>query len=367
MEDDVDDVGSNKLLAVDEPVLFIDNLSYTSQSSPPTSILKAAALSAQKHSISKTTSTSQATSSSLSSPPALIKEYEFKPKPLKEQLSILSADDKNLLESERSRCMADVAESRKRADLAPSDRTGQLLEARLQQAKFATLADMALFLQRKAALLGNTGGGKRTTVQVDRQVVVEKVVQVGSQIDVDVSVSTPTSTPVVNHTTSSSSFSSPSSSSSSSSAIAGLNSTPSTVSTSASNTSSTGSNTSNPALSSITMHVPNSCATSIPSGMTSTKVSAARTDFSRPPSTEFDLSYAKAQREQLEMLEKNQSLAMQQVSHTLAVLAREDLSEKERSISGRLLADLSITLTQSQQMFEKAGGLRALHRLKRSD
>jgi hypothetical protein len=94
---------------------------------------------------------------------------------------------------------------------------------------------------------------------------------------------------------------------------------------------------------------------------------SSRSDFVRPPSVESDLLYAKAQREQLEMLEKNQSFAMEQVSRTFAVLARTDLSEKERSVSGRLLADLSISLVQFSLLFEKAGGLRALHKLKRGD
>jgi hypothetical protein len=93
----------------------------------------------------------------------------------------------------------------------------------------------------------------------------------------------------------------------------------------------------------------------------------SRPDFVRPPSTESDLSYAKAQREQLETLDKTQALTMQQVSRTLAVLARTDLSEKERSVSARIFADLSISLVQLNLLFEKAGGLRALHKLKRGD
>jgi hypothetical protein len=58
--------------------------------------------------------------------------------------------------------MTDIAASRKRAkDLADSDATRQLQETRVQQGKVATLAEWALYFQRKAALLGYTGGGKR--------------------------------------------------------------------------------------------------------------------------------------------------------------------------------------------------------------
>jgi hypothetical protein len=166
--------------------------------SSSTSIFKAAALSAQRPTTTKT-STSQATSSSSSSPPGVKKEFEFKPKPPKEQVysSILSARDKILLENEELVCFTDIAASRKRAeDLADSDATRQLQETRVQQGKVATLAEWALYFQRKAALLGYTGGGKRSTVQVERHVVVEKVDDVSSQMDVDDSVSTPDGCPI---------------------------------------------------------------------------------------------------------------------------------------------------------------------------
>lgn len=87
--------------------------------------------------------------------------------------------------------MTDIAASRKRAkNLADSDATRQLQEIRVQQGKVAILAEFALYYQRKAALLGYTGGGKRATVFVDRQVLVEKVDDVTSQMEVDVTLST---------------------------------------------------------------------------------------------------------------------------------------------------------------------------------